>query len=52
VEGIRNRNVRRIRRSIRIMKSKKIRIQPLCDEYSSWVPYLSLRRKIVDQSFV
>jgi hypothetical protein len=40
VEGIKNRSFKRIRKSKRIMKFKKIRIQPLCGEYSFWVPYL------------
>jgi hypothetical protein len=35
VEGI------RIRRFRRIMKSRKINIQPLYGEYPSWVSYLS-----------
>jgi hypothetical protein len=30
----------RIRRYRRICKSRKIRIQTLCGEYPSWVPYL------------
>jgi hypothetical protein len=34
VEGI------RIRRNRKIRKFRKIRTQPLCCEYSSWVPYL------------
>jgi hypothetical protein len=39
VEGI------RIRRFRKIMKFKKIRIQPLCGEYPSWVPYLSFEEE-------
>jgi hypothetical protein len=35
----------RIRRSKRIIKFRKIRSQPLCDEYPSWVPYLSFKDK-------
>jgi hypothetical protein len=31
----------------RIMKSRKIRIQPLCGEYPSWVRIYPLRRRIM-----
>jgi hypothetical protein len=34
VEGI------RIRRSRRIMKSRRMRTPHLCDEYPFWVPYI------------
>jgi len=40
VEGIKNKIFRRIRRFRRVMKFKKIRIQPLCGIYSFWVLYL------------
>jgi hypothetical protein len=33
---------------IRIRKSRKIRIQPLCSEYISWVPYLSFEEEDCD----
>jgi hypothetical protein len=39
VEGIKRRRSRRIR------KSKKIRIQPLCGEYPPWVSYLSFEEE-------
>jgi hypothetical protein len=35
----------RIRRSRRIRKFRKIRIQPLCVESLSWVPYLSFEEE-------
>jgi hypothetical protein len=39
VEGI------RIKRFKKIRKSKKIRTQPLCDEYPSWISYLSFEEE-------
>jgi len=45
VEGIRMRRFRKIKRSKRIMKSMKIKIQPLCGEYVSWVLYLSFKEE-------
>jgi len=39
VEGI------MIRRFKKIRKSRKIRIQPLCGEYPSWVFYLSFEEE-------
>jgi hypothetical protein len=35
----------KIRRSRRIIKFKKIKIQPLCVEYFSWVPCLSFKEE-------
>jgi hypothetical protein len=45
VEGI------RMRRSRRIRKSKKRRIQPLCGEYFSWVLYLSFEEEVCESFF-
>jgi hypothetical protein len=33
------------RRFKRIRKFRKIRTQPLCDEYAPWVPYLSFEEE-------
>jgi hypothetical protein len=41
----------RIRRFRRIMKSRKIRTQPLCGEYISCVPYLSFGEEDCESFF-
>jgi hypothetical protein len=40
MEGIKIKIFRKIKRSRRIKNCRKIRTQPLCGEYPSWVPYL------------
>jgi hypothetical protein len=44
-ERIRIKRFKNIRRSRRIKKSRKIRIQPLCGEYPSWVSYLFFKEE-------
>jgi hypothetical protein len=41
----------RIRKSRRIRKAKKIKTQPLCGEYPSWVPYLSFEEEDCESLF-
>jgi hypothetical protein len=35
----------RVRKNRRIRKFKRIKTQPLCGEYLSWVPYLSFEEE-------
>jgi hypothetical protein len=41
----------KIRRSRRIRKTRKIKTQPLCGEYPSWVPYLSFEEEDCESFF-
>jgi hypothetical protein len=36
----------------KVMKSKMIKIQPLCDEYPFLIPYLSFEEEDCDDSYV